>query len=195
MNIQKYRVALELFEAFDCREELRVSQVAVLVLSIADNDSEDEDAAIKVRRRMTGTAEAAGQAEDYPEETGNGADDEEGPGKVDNNTCEHVGGVGLISEEEGRQADSGSMSSRSESKPYSSVTHKCEVRGFFFLFFWVCWSFCTDSQTPHSAFAAASQQDSTLCPVCVFLFVITFYPLLFHSLFRVLSTLCSFLLG
>lgn len=84
---------------------------------------------------MTGTTEVAGQPEDYPEETCNAADDEEGTGKVDNNTCEHVGGVGLISEEEGKQTDSGCMSSRSESKPYSSVTHKCEVRCFCLLEF------------------------------------------------------------
>lgn len=77
---------------------------------------------------MTGATEAAGQLEDYSEETCNAADDEDSTGKVDSNTCKHVGGVSLISEEEGRQTDSGSMSSRSESKPYSSVTHKCQVR-------------------------------------------------------------------
>lgn len=70
------------------------------------------------------------EAENYPEESCNATDDEEGTGKVDNNACEHVGGVGVNSEGEGRQTDSGSMSSRSESKPYSSVTHKCEVRYF-----------------------------------------------------------------
>lgn len=90
---------------------------------------------MKVRRKITGATEAAGQPEDYPEETYNAANDEEGTGKEDNNTCEHVSGVSSISEEEGRQADSGSMSSRSESKPYSSVTHKCEVRCFCLLEF------------------------------------------------------------
>lgn len=103
--------------------------------------------------------EVAGQPEDYPEETCNAADDEEGTGKVDNNTCEHVGGVGLISEEEGKQTDSGCMSSRSESKPYSSVTHKCEVR---------CFCLLVSAQTTrhHSAVPAASQHvDSTLCGV------------------------------
>lgn len=74
--------------------------------------------------------EATGEPEDYPEESCNATDDEEGCGKVDGNSCEHVGGVSLSSEGEGRQTDSGSMSSRSESKPYSSVTHKCEVRCF-----------------------------------------------------------------
>lgn len=79
---------------------------------------------------MTRVAEAAEEPESYPEESCNATDDEEGPGKVDDDACEHVGGVGLSSEGEGRQTDSGSMSSRSESKPYSSVTHKCEVRYF-----------------------------------------------------------------
>lgn len=69
--------------------------------------------------------EEAEEPENYPEESCNATDDEEGAVKVDNNACEHVG---VNSEGEGRQTDSGSMSSRSESKPYSSVTHKCEVR-------------------------------------------------------------------
>lgn len=72
--------------------------------------------------------EEAEEPENYPEESCNATDDEEGAVKVDCNACEHVGGVGVNSEGEGRQTDSGSMSSRSESKPYSSVTHKCEVR-------------------------------------------------------------------
>lgn len=74
--------------------------------------------------------EEAEEAENYPEESCNATDDEEGTVKVDNNACEHVSGVGVNSDGEGRQTDSGSMSSRSESKPYSSVTHKCEVRYF-----------------------------------------------------------------
>uniref|UniRef100_H3CZZ6 Zinc finger and BTB domain containing 17 n=1 Tax=Tetraodon nigroviridis TaxID=99883 RepID=H3CZZ6_TETNG len=94
--------------------------------TVHDNDSEDEGTTIKVRRRMTGATEGASQPEDDPEETCNAADDEESTGKVDGDTCEHVGGV---SEEESRQTDSGSMSSRSESKPYSSVTHKCQNCG------------------------------------------------------------------
>lgn len=75
--------------------------------------------------------EEAEEPENYPEESCNATDDEEGTVNVDNNACEHVGGVGVNSEGEGRQTDSGSMSSRSESKPYSSVTHKCEVRYFY----------------------------------------------------------------
>uniref|UniRef100_H2S5J3 Zinc finger and BTB domain containing 17 n=1 Tax=Takifugu rubripes TaxID=31033 RepID=H2S5J3_TAKRU len=93
------------------------------------NDSEDEDVTIKVRRKVTRVTEEAEDAENYPEESSNATDDEEGTVKVDNNACEHVGGGGVNSEGEGRQTDSGSMSSRSESKPYSSVTHKCEDCG------------------------------------------------------------------
>uniref|UniRef100_A0A674P3V5 Zinc finger and BTB domain containing 17 n=1 Tax=Takifugu rubripes TaxID=31033 RepID=A0A674P3V5_TAKRU len=94
-----------------------------------ENDSEDEDVTIKVRRKVTRVTEEAEDAENYPEESSNATDDEEGTVKVDNNACEHVGGGGVNSEGEGRQTDSGSMSSRSESKPYSSVTHKCEDCG------------------------------------------------------------------
>lgn len=79
---------------------------------------------------MTRVTEVAEQTEDDPEETDN---DGECTGKVD--TCDHVDGVSLLSADEGRQTDSGSMSSRSESKPYSSVTHKCEVRCFCLLVF------------------------------------------------------------
>lgn len=158
MNIRKYRVALELLcykysvlvRSWEFRSGVHCVRChidcgnvsKVWVLCIADNDSEDEGATIKVRRKMTGVTEAAGQPEDYPEDTCNAANDEEGTGKADHNTCEHVGGVDLISEEESRQTDSGSMSSRSESKPYSSVTHKCEVRCFCLLE-----SFCTGNQT------------------------------------------------
>lgn len=85
---------------------------------------------IKVRRKVTRVIEAPEEPENYPEESCNATDDEEGTEKVDDNACEHVGGVGVNSEGEGRQTDSGSMSSRTESKSYSSVTHKCEVRYF-----------------------------------------------------------------
>uniref|UniRef100_A0A674MK85 Zinc finger and BTB domain containing 17 n=1 Tax=Takifugu rubripes TaxID=31033 RepID=A0A674MK85_TAKRU len=99
------------------------------VFCTTENDSEDEDVTIKVRRKVTRVTEEAEDAENYPEESSNATDDEEGTVKVDNNACEHVGGGGVNSEGEGRQTDSGSMSSRSESKPYSSVTHKCEDCG------------------------------------------------------------------
>lgn len=55
-------------------------------------------------------------------------DDEEGGGGEEGEDIEHEGGVDFSSEGEGRQTASESMSTRSESKPYSSVTHKCEVR-------------------------------------------------------------------
>lgn len=106
---------------------------------------------------MTGATEDAGQPEDHPEETCNDDDDEEGTGKVDSNTCKHVGGVGLLSEGEGRQTDSGSMSSRSESKPYSSVTHKCEVSCFCLLEFL--------HRQPDTIVPFLLYVDSTLCHV------------------------------
>lgn len=55
-------------------------------------------------------------------------DDDEGGGEEESEDIEHEGGVDFSSEGEGRQTASESMSTRSESKPYSSVTHKCEVR-------------------------------------------------------------------
>ena len=78
---------------------------------------------------MVEPAEEAGEQQDDCAETGDGeADDEEGSGEEDDEVSEQVDGVDSGSERDGRQTQSASMSSRSESKPYSSVTHKCEVR-------------------------------------------------------------------
>ncbi|XP_051281410.1 zinc finger and BTB domain-containing protein 17 isoform X2 [Dicentrarchus labrax] len=95
-----------------------------------DNDSEDEGTSrTKTGKKLAEPAEVAGEQEDDPEETGDGEtadDDEEEAGEEDG---ELVDGVDSSSEGEGRQTQSASMSSRSESKPYSSVTHECEDCG------------------------------------------------------------------
>lgn len=65
------------------------------------------------------------EQDDDSGDTGDGeADDEEGAGEEDGEVSQQAGGVDSSSE----RAQSASMSSRSESKPYSSVTHECEVR-------------------------------------------------------------------
>lgn len=73
-------------------------------------------------------AEVAGEQEDDSAETGDGEADDEEAGDEDDEVGQEVGEVDSSSEGDGRQSQSASMSSRSESKPYSSVTHKCEVR-------------------------------------------------------------------
>lgn len=101
------------------------------VVALVDNDSEDEGTSkTTTEKKVVEPAEAAGEQEDDCVETGGDgeADDEEGSGEEDGEVDELVEGVDSGSEREGRQTQSTSMSSRSESKPYSSVTHKCEVR-------------------------------------------------------------------
>ncbi|XP_031724577.1 zinc finger and BTB domain-containing protein 17 [Anarrhichthys ocellatus] len=92
-----------------------------------DNDSEEEGTSkTKPQKRVAEPAEVADEPEDDCEETGDGeADDEEGSGEED----DEMEGVNSGSEREGGQNLSASMSSRSESKPYSSVTHECEDCG------------------------------------------------------------------
>ncbi|KAM8863200.1 zinc finger and BTB domain-containing protein 17 isoform 2-T3 [Spinachia spinachia] len=91
-----------------------------------DNDSEEEaPSKTPVQRRA---ADLACEPEDDTEETGDGeADDEEGSGEEGDD--DDVEGVNSGSEREGGQNQSASMSSRSESKLYSSVTHECEDCG------------------------------------------------------------------
>lgn len=90
-----------------------------------DNDSEEE--APPKTQTQKRAAELACEPEEDAEETGDGeADDEEGSGEEGDD--DDVEGVNSGSEREGGQNQSASMSSRSESKLYSSVTHKCEVR-------------------------------------------------------------------
>lgn len=107
------------------------------VVVLADNDSEDEGTSRrKVRKKVAEPTEVAGEQEEGSGEMADGeADDdddeeeeEEDAGEEDSEASQQAGGVDVSSEGEGRQTASASMSTRSESKPYSSVTHKCEVR-------------------------------------------------------------------
>ncbi|GLD51562.1 zinc finger and BTB domain-containing protein 17 [Lates japonicus] len=95
------------------------------------NDSEDEGTSkTKPEKKVAEPAEVAeGQEDDSGEIADGAADDEDDGGDEDGEVSQQVGGVDSGSEREGRQNQSASMSSRSESKPYSSVTHKCEDCG------------------------------------------------------------------
>lgn len=90
-----------------------------------DNDSEDEGTLrTKDGKKGVELADVAGEQEEdsgetYIEEADN---DEDGAGEEDDEVSQQVDG-------DSRQTASASMSSRSESKPYSSVTHKCEDCG------------------------------------------------------------------
>uniref|UniRef100_A0A8C3A099 Zinc finger and BTB domain-containing protein 17 n=1 Tax=Cyclopterus lumpus TaxID=8103 RepID=A0A8C3A099_CYCLU len=94
-------------------------------VALVDNDSEEEGTSkSKAQKRVVEPAEVASELEDDCEETGDGeADDEEGSGEEDDEE------VNSGSELDCGQTLSASMSSRSESKPYSSVTHECEDCG------------------------------------------------------------------
>lgn len=76
---------------------------------------------------MVEVIEVAEEQESDSGETNDMEADDEELEEGDENSAEEE------SEREGRPSQSGSMSSRSESKPYSSVTHKCEVRLHVFL--------------------------------------------------------------
>lgn len=91
----------------------------------AEGVSELEDESIEV-----GDGEADDD-EDYVDDDDvdvDNDDDEMGTGEEDAEAGQQVAGDGWSGEAEGRQAVSTSMSNRSESKPYSSVTHECGVR-------------------------------------------------------------------
>ncbi|KAL6120005.1 zbtb17 [Pungitius sinensis] len=91
-----------------------------------DNDSEEEAPSKRQTRKRA--AELACEPDDDTEETREGeADDEEG--SAEEGDDDDVEGVNSGSEREGGQNQSTSMSSRSESKLYSSVTHECEDCG------------------------------------------------------------------
>eukprot|EP00064_Thunnus_orientalis_P017431 superscaffoldBa00003701_g17513 len=94
-----------------------------------DNDSEDEGTSkIKSKKKVAEAAEVARGEEDDPGELGDGeADDEEAAAEEDGEGSQQGESVDSSSERDGRQTQSACMSSRSESKPYSSVTHKCEI--------------------------------------------------------------------
>ncbi|XP_062282594.1 zinc finger and BTB domain-containing protein 17 [Scomber scombrus] len=96
-----------------------------------DNDSEDEGTSrVKTKQKAEEPAEDAGGEEaDSREHSDGEADDEEGAVEEDDEGSHQGDGVDSGSERDGRQTQSACMSSRSESKPYSSVTHKCEDCG------------------------------------------------------------------
>nr|XP_020468276.1 zinc finger and BTB domain-containing protein 17 isoform X2 [Monopterus albus] len=95
-----------------------------------DSDSDDEGKSkTNTEKKVAELAEVAEGQEDDSGETDDWEADEEGAGEEDGEVSQQVGGVDMSSESDGRQTQSASMSSRSESKPYSSVTHKCEDCG------------------------------------------------------------------
>lgn len=109
---------------------MRVSDIIVIfsVVYFIDNDSEDEDTSItKPEKKTTESGEVAEDQEDSSMEAED--EDEDGAGEDNADDSQEVEGVDSSSERDGRQTLAASMSSRSESKSYSSVTHKCEVRG------------------------------------------------------------------
>ncbi|XP_068997172.1 zinc finger and BTB domain-containing protein 17 isoform X2 [Embiotoca jacksoni] len=93
-----------------------------------DNDSEDEGPSSRTitEKQVAEPVHVAEEQDEDSVETGDGeADDEEDDvEEEDDEFSLQAGGCG---DRDGRQAQS--MSSRSESKPYSSVTHKCEDCG------------------------------------------------------------------
>lgn len=95
-----------------------------VIVVFADNNSEDEGASV-AKAVKTGLAEGASKPEEKMggmEADGDEADGEE----LDGEDSQQAEDGDPNSKVEGRQM--ASMSTRSESKPYSSVTHKCEVR-------------------------------------------------------------------
>lgn len=90
----------------------------------ADNNSEDEGASV-AKAVKTEPAEVASDPEEKT--GGTEADSDEADGEeLDGEDSQQAEDADPSSKAEGRQM--ASMSTRSESKPYSSVTHKCEVR-------------------------------------------------------------------
>lgn len=127
----QYKLKTVISESFYCRSK--------------DIDSEDEGPSkTKTQKKDIEPMEVAEGQEDDSGETGNGEDDDEdGDGNED---CEfsHEEGRTDSSDERDGKCLSASMSSRSESKSYSSVTHKCEVRNpsQFFMFVYSVLGFC-----------------------------------------------------
>ncbi|XP_034446746.1 zinc finger and BTB domain-containing protein 17 isoform X2 [Hippoglossus hippoglossus] len=96
-----------------------------------ESDSEGEGTSeTKPESKVAEPTEVTEGEEDEFVETGDGeVDEEDGDGEEDGEVSQQEEGVDSGSEMEGRQTLSASMSNRSESKPYSSVTHKCEDCG------------------------------------------------------------------
>lgn len=101
-----------------------VSFPFLFTVVFADNNSEDEGTSV-AKAVKTEPAEVASEPE---EKTGSmEADSDEADGEeLDGEDSQQAEDDDPSSKVEGRQM--ASMSTRSESKPYSSVTHKCEVR-------------------------------------------------------------------
>lgn len=108
----------------------RYSKIKCFIVILIDNDSEDEaPSKTKAEKTVIDSTEVSEGQEDDSGETGNEeADDKDEEGDEDGEASQQEEGVDLSSEGDGKPGQSGSMSSRSESKSYSSVTHKCEVR-------------------------------------------------------------------
>lgn len=102
------------------------------VVALIDGDSEDEGTSkAKTKQKVEETAEVVGEEVSDSGEAidGTADEEEEGAAAEEDGEGSPLGeGVDSSSERDGRQSQSACMSSRSESKPYSSVTHKCEVR-------------------------------------------------------------------
>nr|XP_019944267.1 PREDICTED: LOW QUALITY PROTEIN: zinc finger and BTB domain-containing protein 17 [Paralichthys olivaceus] len=95
-----------------------------------ESDSEGEGTSkTKTEAEVSEPTEMAEGEEDEFVETGDGVDDDDEDGEEDGEVSQQEEGADSGSEIEGRQTQSASMSNRSESKPYSSVTHKCEDCG------------------------------------------------------------------
>ncbi|XP_029012770.1 zinc finger and BTB domain-containing protein 17 [Betta splendens] len=95
-----------------------------------DNDSEDEGPSkTKIQKKDAEPMKVAEEQEDDSGEAGNGeADDEDGDENEDGEISQEEEHIDSSDERDGK-CHSASMSSRSESKSYSSVTHKCEDCG------------------------------------------------------------------
>lgn len=94
------------------------------IVVFADSNSEDE--AVSVAKGVK-TELAEGASEPEEKMGGMEADSDEADGEeLDGEDSQQAEDADPSSKVDGRQM--ASMSTRSESKPYSSVTHKCEVR-------------------------------------------------------------------
>lgn len=96
------------------------------LFSFTDNDSDDESNSKEDEKKHREPEEAQEKDDDNSEETGE-VDEEEEETEEDSDASQQGDEGESSSDRDGRQNQSVSMCSRSESKPYSSMTHKCEV--------------------------------------------------------------------
>lgn len=93
-----------------------------MIIIFPENDLEDEGPSKgKKEKRAREDEEVADRQELHDGEASEGEEVEEAEDDIE------LQGEG-DSEEDGRPSQASSMSNRTESKPYSSVTHKCGVR-------------------------------------------------------------------